>query len=205
MLDWLDELPDMRIPGVQGVQGVQPQETAAFACTSASVQRCASTPVHTSAHPRTPSSVQPQPAENRHSTPCTPRTPTKWFSPAGKLSLVGEWARLLQDKAAGDVPGSIAADRWQQVLADAAMFLGMWGEQAVALGWTERDLFAVPPGPERWMRMGLVALLQGRPVVAITADSITIAVRGGHSRYRRSPNMGAVMLWDPRAYSESRQ
>jgi hypothetical protein len=75
MLDWLDALPDMRISGVQGVQGVQAPKSGLLERTPPGVQRCASTPEHTSEHPSTPVCVQAKPAEIRHSTPRTPCTP----------------------------------------------------------------------------------------------------------------------------------
>jgi hypothetical protein len=67
------------------------------------------------------------------------------------------------------------AERWQQCLADAERFLAQWGEQAAALGWTERDLFGLHEPPAKrhpsYQRLsrrdciGLVWLLQGAPVM----------------------------------------
>lgn len=132
-----------------------------------------------------------------------PRDP-RWLALSNLPEPGRRWASLIEHRAAGTDPTSIPAARWQQVLSDAAAFIATWAEQADAMGWTEYDLFAVPPGPERWLRSGLIALLRGRPVIAITADAITIAnPRGDPNRYRRSENKGAVMLWDRRAYSEN--
>ena len=74
----------------------------------------------------------------------------------------------------------IPEDRWQQCVADAQPFLAAWGEQAQALGWTSRDLFGlhtVPANPHptysrlsRYDCTGLVWLLQGKPVIALTSD-----------------------------------
>ena len=41
-------------------------------------------------------------------------------------------------------PGS-----WQQAIEDSRRFLAQWGEQAEALGWTARDLFGLPPAPDK--------------------------------------------------------
>jgi hypothetical protein len=90
-----------------------------------------------------------------------------------------------------------------QLLADAQHLLVMWGDQAVGLGWGEVDLFAVPPGPERWGRGGLVMALSGRPVIAMTAHAATIqSPQGPTTRYYRRDKSGAVLLWDSRAFIE---
>jgi len=39
--------------------------------------------------------------------------------------------------------------RWQQVITDGAVFLLKWGAQAEALGWSDADLFGLPPVPEQ--------------------------------------------------------
>lgn len=75
-------------------------------------------------------------------------------------------------------PDHVPADRWHQAVEDGRRFLARWGDQAVALGWTERDLFGLHEPPEkphpsyrrlsRYDQTGLIWLLQGRPVVALT-------------------------------------
>jgi hypothetical protein len=76
-------------------------------------------------------------------------------------------------------PDDVPEDRWHQAIGDATAFISEWGEQAHALGWTEHELFGLHPVPERpapnYSRlsrlddMGLLWLLRGRPVVALTA------------------------------------
>jgi hypothetical protein len=60
--------------------------------------------------------------------------------------------------------------RWRQACSDASRFLRNWGEEARALGWTADDLFGLHPiAPlARYDAMGLVWLLCGQPVAAIT-------------------------------------
>ena len=63
-------------------------------------------------------------------------------------------------------------------------FLAEWGEQAEALGWDSRDLFGLhtpPANPHpcysrlcRYDETGLVWLLEGRPVVALTETTAAI-------------------------------
>ena len=90
-------------------------------------------------------------------------------------------------------------------VADADVFLWQWGEQAEALGWTARDLFGLHRPPEkphpsyrrlsRYDETGLIWLLRGRPVVALTADTAAIQSAAGNvTVYRRhhKPALGPV-------------
>jgi hypothetical protein len=86
-------------------------------------------------------------------------------------------------------------DRWQQAVADGRHFLAHWGDQAHALGWTAKDLFGllVPEHAKpsfnrlsRYDETGLIWLLQGRPVVAITEATATIKNSIGVTIYRKN-------------------
>jgi hypothetical protein len=92
-----------------------------------------------------------------------------------------------------------ASRRWRQAITDAGRFLGRWGAQAAALGWTTLDIFgAHPTHPvERVDCAGLIILLHGDELVAITADSARTRRRSGAilTFYRR-PRPGAVPLWE---------
>jgi hypothetical protein len=69
------------------------------------------------------------------------------------------------------------------------------GRQAEALGWTAEDLFGLDdppehPGPSyrrlsRYDAMGLIWLLHGRAVLALTTDRAVIGRVGGPAFYRR--------------------
>jgi hypothetical protein len=64
-----------------------------------------------------------------------------------------------------------------------------WAEKALAYGWSERELFALP---ERWSRIdqcGVAWLVGERRVIAVTADSIAIETKSGARLrfYRRAP------------------
>jgi hypothetical protein len=81
-------------------------------------------------------------------------------------------------------PYLIPVDRWKQAIADGQPFLAHWGDQAEALGWTARDLFGLQKPPEkphpsysrlsRYDETGLIWLLQGREVVALTEATAAI-------------------------------
>src|SRR5262249_41844336 len=80
----------------------------------------------------------------------------------------------------------------------AVRFLARWGEQAEAFGWTSRDLFGLPTVPEhakprfnrlsRYDETGLIWLLNGRWVVALTQDTAAIQnpATGLVTTYRRA-------------------
>jgi hypothetical protein len=102
-------------------------------------------------------------------------------------------------------PDLVPGDRWQQALADGKTFLARWGEQAHALGWTAKDLFGLLPVPEhakpnfnrlsRYDEVGLIWLLDGRRVVALSEDRAAIQSPSGNVtiyRKRNKPALGPV-------------
>jgi hypothetical protein len=104
-----------------------------------------------------------------------------------------------------DCPDLVPVDRWQLAVQDGRRFLARWGEQAEAFGWTARDLFGLPtslakPHPSytrlsRYDETGLIWLLQGREVVALS--EVTAAIHnptGAITVYRRhnKPTLGPV-------------
>jgi hypothetical protein len=94
-------------------------------------------------------------------------------------------------------PDHVPADRWKHAVDDGRKFLPTWGRQAESLGWDSRDLFGLHapldrPHPSysrlsRYDCTGLVWLLQGKEVVAFTADTATIRnpTSGSLTTYRR--------------------
>jgi hypothetical protein len=87
-------------------------------------------------------------------------------------------------------PNAIPVDRWQMAVEDARGFLWQWAEQSEALGWTPDDLFGLHPTAPlaRYDAMGLVWLLRGTKVVAITATAATIrTATGGTLTFYRKP------------------
>jgi len=107
----------------------------------------------------------------------------------------------LQDRC----PEHVAAPAWRQALADGHRFLTQWGRQAEALGWTSCDLFGLHKPPDkpaptyrrlsRYDETGLIWLLGGRPVAALTADTAAIMNPTGNvTVYRRynKPGLGPI-------------
>jgi len=102
-------------------------------------------------------------------------------------------------------PAMVDVDRWRQAVRDAKRFLAKWGDQAQALGWTSADLFGLAPIPDkphpsfnrlsRYDLTGLVWLLEGRAVVALTEATATVKSKTGNiTTYRRfnKPALGPV-------------
>jgi hypothetical protein len=92
-------------------------------------------------------------------------------------------------------PDRVDIGDWQQAVEDARRFLARWGEQAEALGWTAGELFGlqrVPEGPaanyrrlSRYDETGLIWLLRGRPVVALTETTAAIQGATAAVTYRK--------------------
>jgi hypothetical protein len=100
-------------------------------------------------------------------------------------------------------PALVDVTRWRQCVEDGSKFLARWGEQAEALGWSSVDLFGLhtpPANPHpsyrrlsRYDCTGLVWLLQGRSVVALTESTAAIMNSIGNiTTYRKhnKPRLG---------------
>jgi hypothetical protein len=108
-----------------------------------------------------------------------------------------EWYAILEELKRSELPLGSSAQRWGDVVADAANFLSSWGEAAGQLGWTTLDLFGVHPAAPRvrFDVMGLIPMLRGRTVSSLTKDSAVLRCPSGASLvYRRQPNSQTVLL-----------
>jgi hypothetical protein len=131
-----------------------------------------------------------------HPTPATVATP----------ATVSPLDRTLWALEAG-LPHLVPAERWRGAVEDGRRFLAQWGEQAEALGWTSRDLFGLHKPPDkpapsyrrlsRYDGTGLIWLLYGRPVMALTADTAAIMNPTGNvTVYRRYNKAGLGPVGD---------
>jgi hypothetical protein len=103
-------------------------------------------------------------------------------------------------------PAHVPEDRWQRCVEDAKAFVRTWGEQAHSLGWSNRDLFGLHTPPEhphtsysrlsRYDETGLLWLLQGRLVIALTETTAAIENKKTKNitvyRKERKPGLGPV-------------
>ena len=82
-------------------------------------------------------------------------------------------------------PSGVPLERWHQFINDAGIFLDQWGCEAEQLDWRVEDLFGLHPlAPmARYDGMGLLWMLQGECVVALTATGARLS--GGLTIYRR--------------------
>jgi hypothetical protein len=117
--------------------------------------------------------------------------------PFGRLSRFGRILEALERRC----PDHVDPADWELAVADGRMFLALWGQQAEALGWSTADLFGLAPVPERppanYRRLsrydltGLLWLLRGRPVVALTTTTAAVQTPSGailtYRRHRKPP------------------
>src|SRR5262249_49739703 len=99
-------------------------------------------------------------------------------------------------------PDLVRTDRWRAAVEDGRRFLARWGDQAEALGWTAKDLFGLQVSPEkphpsysrlsRYDQIGLIWLLQGREVVALTESTAAIQNPTGAANVYRKFNKPAL-------------
>ena len=111
------------------------------------------------------------------------------------------WAAACAGLNPARPPGDVPRRRWEAFLADCNIFLGLgWAEKAVSLGWGAYDLF----GCDRtrpFARIdcaGLLWLLNGARLAALTEDTATVETRtGARHTYRRKPNeFGRTLVWE---------
>jgi TubC N-terminal docking domain len=85
-------------------------------------------------------------------------------------------------------PRTYPAKAWQQLIVDAERFLDAWAPQAAAFGWAAWELFGCHRRAP-WGRidgMGLVLLLHGDPLAALTeTEAVIRRASGAHQTWRR--------------------
>ena len=118
-----------------------------------------------------------------------PVDPVAWNAPED-AGYTGPFAA--NDRLAGIAVLPIGGDHGpEDVAIDAKGFLGGWAAQAHRLGWPGWELFGchrrAPWG--RIQGMGLVLLLRGDQIAALTATEAAIRTQtGAHQTYRRKPS-----------------
>ncbi len=117
------------------------------------------------------------------------------------VGVPGEWVQGVADLLAVACPASCPDAKWQALREDAYRFLSGWAAQAHRLGWTAFDLFGVHRirPRARFDCMGLVPLLRGREVAALSEDQAAIKTANDKTlTYRRKigprPD-GVCLLW----------
>ena len=112
------------------------------------------------------------------------------------------WAEALARLDPRSPPSDVPDRRWVQFIDDCGQFLDSgWGSRAGALGWVPLDLFGCDRERPfaRIDRAGLLWLINGSKLVALTAESATIETKTGHRQtYQRRPVeiRSIVLAWD---------
>lgn len=111
-----------------------------------------------------------------------------------------EWAAGYAELLAMPCPEKIDRARWQRFLSDCGRFLDTLAESAASFGWKAHDLFSVAGGESfaRVQLAGLLWLLNGEAIVALTADDAVIRTKSGAVQtYRRiAPQPGQQLAWE---------
>lgn len=109
------------------------------------------------------------------------------------------WAEALARLNSTKPPADVPLQRWRRFIDDCGHFLDQgWDVQAIALGWTPLDLFGCDRERPfaRIDQAGLLGLLNGRKLVALTSYTATTELPAGHRQtYQRIPlETGRVVL-----------
>ena len=111
------------------------------------------------------------------------------------------WAEALAGPNPANPPCDISPKRWLRFIDDCARFLDDgWATRAEALGWGPLDLFGCDRTKPfaRLDRAGLLWLIDGGKLLAVTSDTAAISAPGGGNLtfYRRQLETGAVLAWE---------
>jgi hypothetical protein len=97
-------------------------------------------------------------------------------------------------------PGDVPPRRWQRFVDDVGIFLDDWAANATALGWGPHDLFGCDHGRPfaRIDRAGLLWLLNGNKLLALSENTATVEMRTGKRQTWRckSAQPGRVLAWE---------
>ena len=99
-------------------------------------------------------------------------------------------------------PDCVDRTPWHQAVDDGRRFLATWGDQAAALGWSGEELFGLHDSPtkphpsynrlSRYDCTGLIWLLGGNPVVAMTETTAAVQHESGSITVYRKFNKPAL-------------
>lgn len=131
--------------------------------------------------------------------PNVPSVPT-YFRIAQSVEIEGrvlvEWHAILARLKRCDPADWLSHEQWQGLLSDGENFLTRWGGAAHLLGWTSLDLFGVhPTAPAaRFDVMGLILILNGAEVLALTSQTATMRRLSGAVLTFHRPKYGEAVL-----------
>jgi hypothetical protein len=111
------------------------------------------------------------------------------------------WAEALARLDPARPPCDVPPTRWLRFIDDCGLFLDEgWAARAEALGWGPLDLFGCSRDKPfaRISQAGLLWLLEGRKLHAMTADTAVFAKQSGGKLtfYRQQLEAGGVLAWE---------
>lgn len=107
------------------------------------------------------------------------------------------WVDAFRRLRSMEMPDAFTPVRWRCIVDDAESFLRHWGAAAAQLGWSVHDLFGVHPAAPacRYDAMGLLTVLQGSVVIALTDSAATMRPPSGAIlTFRRKSNSAAILI-----------
>ncbi len=111
------------------------------------------------------------------------------------------WAEGLARLDPSRPPADVPPQRWLLFIGDCGRFAHEWASRASQLGWTSVAVFGCDPIRPfaRLDRAGLLWVVEGRRIIALTTETAAIEISGGKRlSYRRKPYLDseAVAVWD---------
>lgn len=191
-LDWLNDLPDLRVTPVTRVTPHKSATNAVTQADDASVTPVTDGAVVTLVTPPEGDRVTPKPAEILAVTPVTLVTPKTDGGLTAELQAGLGRLRTVQR------PRITKPDVWPEIVADAIRLAEEgWAEQALSLGWHSLQLFGCSPaiGGDTDLD-GLAVWLRGRRLLLIDERSAVAADGDRRACFIRSKYDGAAFLWD---------
>ncbi len=111
-----------------------------------------------------------------------------------------EWAEGFARLDCAHAPADVSPARWRRFIDDCGRFLDEWAAKAAALEWGPLDLFGCNKDKPfaRIDQAGLLWLLNGHRVAALTRDVAVVEMRSGvrQTYRRRSTQPGRVLAWE---------
>jgi hypothetical protein len=110
---------------------------------------------------------------------------------ASPVGMVAAWTAGVARLAAIAPHPNYPQHAWQQLVLDAERFLDGWAAQAAALGWQNWEILGCHRRAPfaRIDGMGLILLLHGRGLAAVTAaEAVIRSGTGARQTYRRRPH-----------------
>ena len=190
MLEWLQPLSEI---GVPGVLGVLPQKTATSSGTPLKSVGVPGVPEHRVGTPGTPAKSAGVPSKSlklneKH------REHREHLKNSEAALILNEWHERLAALDPCRAPDGFALTRWRQLVEDARWLLENYGRQAARDRWDTADVFGLWPGKPGWG--GLADRLCGSRSLILTADRAHWRNWGEVQRYNRTSYADLRPFWE---------